>query len=307
MEKYVINLVDYFLQHNIDIFNYLIKDSEIILILFNNKKQIVNCNNYFLKYIGENSCPSGKSIYDFFDVIGSGELKFKTSYIPLNGQIIESENNSILIAHPSHLTENELILAMTKMTNELADLTRELNKKNLELESANKTITKLMYKDPLTGLFNRRRLDELLNKEITKSQRHNLSLSILMIDIDFFKKINDSYGHDIGDVVLVEVSNKICASCREEDIISRFGGEEFIVALPNTDCYSAMECAQRIKESIEVLNISPIPYKVTVSIGVSNLNNITDSQQSLIKRADIALYKAKKLGRNRVENSLYKK
>jgi len=155
--------------------------------------------------------------------------------------------------------------------------------------------------DPLTGALNRRKFSEIANIIIGQSQRYNHPLSIMMLDIDFFKKVNDTYGHANGDTVLQEFV-QTCQKCiRETDILARFGGEEFLILMPETDARKAMELAERIRKNISELTISTDGGNIslTVSIGVANWKKELSSSE-LENLADKALYEAKSTGRNRV-------
>jgi len=156
--------------------------------------------------------------------------------------------------------------------------------------------------DPLTQCFNKKEIEILLEKSLKEALRYNKPLSIMMLDIDFFKKVNDTYGHLAGDIILKEVANIIKSTIRNSDICGRFGGEEFIVVLPNTKLSGAMRLAERIRENIEknkfVFKNKKIP--ITISIGITSASK-NDSLFSLIERADEALYEAKSKGRNKVE------
>jgi diguanylate cyclase (GGDEF)-like protein/PAS domain S-box-containing protein len=160
-----------------------------------------------------------------------------------------------------------------------------------------KVIEKLAETDHLTQLFNRQKIDKCLNLEY---QNKNM-FSILMLDIDHFKSVNDTYGHQVGDSVLIELSQEIKENIRNTDIAGRFGGEEFIIILPNTNKADAKNLAEKLRKKIEAKNFSVIGKK-TISIGVSSLfAEKNDSINELIKRTDQALYQAKNSGRNRVE------
>ena len=165
-----------------------------------------------------------------------------------------------------------------------------IQKNKLELESLANT-------DPLTGLYNRRHFYELVNPLLSISKRDEKVSTMLMLDIDKFKNINDTYGHDVGDEILKDVTTVASKSIRESDILARFGGEEFTIFLPNTDYKSAIVVAQKIRTSIESMR-SVQDIKSTISIGVSEVIRDIDTA---IKEADIALYRAKENGRNRVE------
>ncbi len=157
--------------------------------------------------------------------------------------------------------------------------------------------------DTLTHLYNRRQLDHVLEEEFRNSSLKKQPLSIIMIDIDHFKAINDRYGHDEGDRALIHVGSLLKASLRDYDIVARFGGEEFLVVLPRTIMKDAVVIAERIRRSVEATPLSAGDEKIhlTVSLGIAAIPAIwPDSKEEFIKCADTALYEAKDKGRNRV-------
>ena len=159
------------------------------------------------------------------------------------------------------------------------------------------------YVDSLTGLFNRRHFFELAEQESTRTLRHKRPLSILMIDIDEFKKINDIYGHTVGDKSLQELSDVFRQVVREVDMICRMGGEEFIILLTETDQAKAVEVAERLRALIESTKIvldNQAALHLTISIGVATLDKQADKIDAIINLADGALYEAKRTGRNKV-------
>jgi len=162
-------------------------------------------------------------------------------------------------------------------------------------------IERMAITDGLTGLFNHRNFQEKLTAEFRRLERFSASLSLLLIDIDFFKKINDSYGHPAGDEVLREVSRIIRETIRSVDIPARYGGEEFAALLPGTNHEGALKMAERLRESIEKTNF-PIEGKklrVSVSIGAATSPHDAAAKEELVEKADKALYYAKRNGRNR--------
>ena len=157
--------------------------------------------------------------------------------------------------------------------------------------------------DTLTGLFNRRLFDERLNGEMQRSQRHHLSFSLLMLDIDYFKQVNDSYGHLAGDAVLRQLAAVLRVQTREVDTVARYGGEEFVIVTPESDGSSAKLVGERIRKAVAgtaFLLPDGREIGVTVSIGIACYPRCADSAEAMIDRADKALYLAKQEGRNRV-------
>jgi diguanylate cyclase (GGDEF)-like protein len=158
-------------------------------------------------------------------------------------------------------------------------------------------------KDPLTGLYNRRYLTEMLERETRRCVRSEQPLGILMLDLDHFKKFNDTYGHDAGDTVLREAASFLSKSIRAEDIVCRFGGEEFVVILPTADLDASYARAERIRSKLRdliVLHKGQSLGMITVSVGVASLPLHGTSPDALFAAADAALYRAKREGRDRV-------
>ena len=154
--------------------------------------------------------------------------------------------------------------------------------------------------DPLTGLLNRTYFQHELSKFISLSSRHQHTFAVIMLDIDFFKKVNDTYGHDVGDNVLKMVAKILTRNTRGHDVVARFGGEEFSVILPETALHGAVVVAERIKMAVESFNFEPLgcPRCVTVSIGIGEFPTTGMATEELLKCADAALYAAKASGRN---------
>jgi diguanylate cyclase (GGDEF)-like protein len=178
----------------------------------------------------------------------------------------------------------------------------ELKKKNQQLEEVLSQMETLAMTDQLTGLFNRRYFISVFEKEFSRTMRYNHSASCLMIDIDHFKSINDQYGHHAGDQGLIEISQIITHCLRESDTVARWGGEEFIILLPETVKENALQVASRLLTSVSTFTFSAFPRQLTVSIGLACIPAPDiDTTEKLAAAADSALYKAKTKGRNRVE------
>ena len=158
--------------------------------------------------------------------------------------------------------------------------------------------------DQLTGLHNRRYMSRHLDTLMEGAMKNGRPLAFVIMDIDFFKQVNDTYGHDIGDEVLKEFAARINANVRGIDLACRYGGEEFVVAMPDTDMTFAFNIAERLRQSIETTPIpisrAPGQLKITISIGIARCEGAGDSAERLLHRADQALYRAKRTGRNKV-------
>ena len=177
---------------------------------------------------------------------------------------------------------------------------------NRKLEKVYKKLEHQATHDTLTGIYNRREFNRRLFEEINRAKRLNYPLSIIMCDIDYFKKINDTYGHQQGDYVLKKVAEAIKNSIkRAGDICARYGGEEFIILLPNTDKNGALKIAKEIQKNIKNLNIdnkNAPSGKLTISIGIFTANDFENlTQDIIVQNADKALYKAKETGRDKIE------
>lgn len=179
----------------------------------------------------------------------------------------------------------------------------ELRQRNQQLEGLLAKVEIMACTDHLTGVYNRRRFEAVFDKEFKMSIRYNTPLSCIITDIDYFKRINDFYGHHTGDVVLKEVAKLITQSIREVDTVARWGGEEFIILLPRTSIEGAQPIALRILATISEHKMPSIPQeRITVSIGIGGIpNESIDSMDKLIQVADTALSEAKRNGRNRIE------
>ncbi len=190
---------------------------------------------------------------------------------------------------------------------ELESRMLSLQRENLDLTVKNRTLCEVTARDTLTGLYNRWYVVEKIDSEINRSLRHGSPMAVLMLDIDHFKRVNDSYGHSVGDVVLQSVGRVLRESCRVYDVPGRYGGEEFCIVLPETRIGNTAVVAERIRgrlESTEMM-VGDIALSVTASIGIAGVESSPQdrvlSPAALIDRADRALYSAKHRGRNRIE------
>ena len=190
---------------------------------------------------------------------------------------------------------------------ELEQRMLSLQRENLDLVVRNRVLNEVSSRDTLTGLFNRGYVIEKLDSEINRAVRHKSPMAVLMIDLDHFKNINDTYGHNVGDQVLQWVGKTLRDSCRVYDVPARYGGEEFCVVLPETRVGNTTVVAERIRSRFETseLMFGESALHVTASFGIAGLDSVEGdvvlSPAALIDRADRALYCAKNRGRNRVE------
>ena len=180
----------------------------------------------------------------------------------------------------------------------------QLQKLISELEESKEELKLLASTDPMTKLYNRRYFSKISENILDLAKRDETDTSIIMLDIDKFKNINDTYGHQIGDEVIISLAQSLQDFTRSSDIICRFGGEEFIILLPETSLNGAKIISEKIRFEVESMIISladSTNLKYTVSIGVSKVDSINDKKiETAIHRADEALYKAKQTGRNKV-------
>jgi len=173
-----------------------------------------------------------------------------------------------------------------------------------EVVAYEKQLFLLSVKDGLTGVYNRRYLEKRLKDEFERHLRYRRALSLIILDIDFFKKINDTYGHQCGDFILMEMSKTISKNLRKIDVLARYGGEEFCCLILEAQLPSALIIAERLRKTVDE---SQFIFKGTlietsISLGVSSVQDEINSPEELLKKADVALYKAKENGRNRVES-----
>jgi len=220
-----------------------------------------------------------------------GPRFWNTTIIP----VIDKENDIIRIFGISRE------ITQLKRLNENLEL--EVNKRTHQLEEALEKIKQISITDKLTGLYNRYHIDSVLENNQKMADRHDICYGLILLDIDDFKLVNDTYGHNAGDLLLKEFSSLLKNSIRQTDILGRWGGEEFLIIVSHTSEDSLLTLAEHIREKIENYSFTDIP-KITASFGVSLLKK-DEEIQSVLHRADIALYKAKEKGKNMVQLEHY--
>jgi diguanylate cyclase (GGDEF)-like protein len=197
---------------------------------------------------------------------------------------------------------------MTQLKNNNKILEQKVRERTKELEYKNRSLFKLSKKldqmartDFLTGLSNRRAMIRKIQEEKVRYKRAKKPFVLILIDIDDFKNVNDTYGHDVGDEVLKRFSFLFEASVREQDFVSRWGGEEFLILLPDTDIKGGEILSEKIRKRIADIKIQigdKTYYSLTITLGISVCNNTNKTMEQLLKEVDLALYKGKKLGKN---------
>jgi len=218
------------------------------------------------------------------------DAKGNEKYVEITASPVKDERLNML-----YLVETHRDLMDKKVDDELVKLVKKLNETQVRLKQM--TIT-----DELTGIRNRRYIVERLEEEFQRARRSSRLLSLIMLDIDHFKRINDAYGHLFGDIVLKTITARIKATLRKQDLFGRVGGEEFLVICPESGLSETVIVARRIRDIVhgELIGDSVINVTVTLSAGVATLNENDNRADALFSRADAALYKAKDEGRDRV-------
>ncbi|MDO7907756.1 sensor domain-containing diguanylate cyclase [Paenibacillus sp. JX-17] len=191
----------------------------------------------------------------------------------------------------------ELYQATNEANLRLEQIHREYEAKQQELTRMNEELEQLASTDPLTGLKNRRYFQKQLDLHIHAYQESGTPFSLLILDIDHFKKINDTYGHPVGDLILTHLAKLLQLNLEKDDAAARFGGEEFVIILPGTQEGQAVEAAEKIREAAESARWGD--YRITISVGTAAVED-SDTGESLLHKADVALYASKTRGRNQV-------
>ncbi len=293
---------------------YVKKEMNLPVIIIDEEEKVVFCNEKFNENFNIEKNMIGENINDYFkfennDIFIRRDYileKKSCSFTSKKGSeiyyscIFIKDNNYCLVGFENYIiNEEEVIKKLSKLNIDLSGMTRELAKKNNELKRANAEITRLLNTDFLTNILNRRAFYERLEERISLAERRNLSFGVILGDIDLFKKVNDTYGHDMGDIVLKGFANVLSDNIRGEDIVARVGGEEFCILASCGNIEELYIIAEKIRKKVCERHFEEIGKNITASFGIA-LYDEKDSLDDLIKRADLGLYKAKENGRNRV-------
>ncbi|MCI0521292.1 MAG: diguanylate cyclase [Chloroflexi bacterium] len=216
---------------------------------------------------------------------------FAVHIVPVEAQLVVARHVLLLFHEISEYKQAEMQLQMAQ---------ESLILQLAEIEDLQIQLREQAIRDPLTGLYNRRYMQDRLPEEILWAQAENKPVCLAMLDIDHFKKINDAYGHKAGDLLLQALSALLCQSVRAEDIVSRYGGEEFMLALPGIDLGLAGRRAEEWRAAVEAMRlwVEDTEIGVTISIGLAAVHPGREDYEQTLRKADDALYQAKRSGRN---------
>jgi diguanylate cyclase (GGDEF)-like protein len=271
------------------------------MIFLTDGEKIVDANKSFLSFFAKSSAEEfeaeGNALDYYFidetDIIHKidGENWIKNF---LDGKF---SKDVVKIKSPINDEVKTFLVKATKFPDEEPELDIISMSDITEMEKEAKILERLANTDPLTKIYNRLKLNELLNYEIKKTDRYKTPISLIMFDIDRFKNINDTFGHDVGDEVLIAIARAVEQNIRSTDVLARWGGEEFMIMLPNTDEAGAHIMAENLRKLIASLKFEKFDF-VTASFGVAQYED--DGTKEFLKRVDNALYEAKRGGRNMV-------
>ncbi len=268
-------------------------------ILFSDKPEV-----YHQQFRKEASKLLGLTSDNIESILEQVHIKVKEAGTYFNLKI-KSPQSVQEILQEANIRLSLINLDYEQMNQQLIQTKIHLEKLTRELEEKNKKLDNLANIDGLTGIYNHRYFQNVLEQECKRATRNNSSLSLLLIDIDHFKKVNDTYGHQVGDFILAEFSRTLLSNIRQYDVLARYGGEEFVIILPETSVADAFIVGEKLRAIIEsaVFQDNQEKYQVTASFGLSGSIPATEdnfNKNTLISQADQALYEAKEKGRNRV-------
>jgi diguanylate cyclase (GGDEF)-like protein/PAS domain S-box-containing protein len=294
--------------------SHLIENMHDGILVLDVKNRIVDINPAMENFVeGKISAYLGKNAFDVFQPwiekidllpeVAKTRLELKVPKDPsryLDLQVTPLHDRSQLLN--GHLmvfrdiTERKLVEKRLRYVND------RLQGQLIEIGLLQSKLREQAIRDPLTNLFNRRYLEETLDRELSRAAREDYPVCIIMIDLDHFKRINDTHGHEAGDLVLKAIAEALSEFSRRGDFACRYGGEEFVIAMPNIHLQTAYERAESLRQS---LNLLSIPYEydnlsVTISMGIACYPENGQTRESLLRAADQALYAAKEAGRNHI-------
>jgi diguanylate cyclase (GGDEF)-like protein len=281
---------------NVNLEQQLIIDAVPNPIIITDGKDLEQCNEAFLNFLSIKSMSVFKKKHDCVcDLFINHENCFSLDMIDKNilwtDYLYSKIDSNRVVLMESASKENHFFNVSLKKLKDKSSKYVVVFTDITSLITERDTLTMYAYFDPLTKLYNRRKFDDILLNEIENKKRYGDSLSLIMFDIDYFKDVNDTYGHDVGDDILINLANTIGKYLRKNDILARWGGEEFMILLPRTDIETAFKKAKRIGKIVEEFDDGVLP-KITISLGVTEIRS-NDNKRKYIRRVDKALYKAK--------------
>lgn len=302
------------LERQLNDYRRLFKEAEVAITIVDQEGYFIDCNEAYYKLMGymdksfsHQFHPSDISPLEQPDGSNSNEKALQMIHLAL-----EKCSHSFEWMHKkldgneflSHVTldvisfnaENMLRATIHDISEERR-LDRLVKERTSELEIKNRELEHLAKTDSLTGLYNRIYLDEVLQYEQQRFERYRNTFGVILIDLDYFKEVNDAHGHQTGDKVLIEISNILKAHCRNIDTVARWGGEEFLIITPETNLEGLKVIANNLRLNIEALSYPKAAANVTASLGITIFRK-EDNAKRLLNRVDCALYKAKGIGRN---------
>lgn len=260
----------------------------------------------------------GKNLFDVYNEIPIDWFKHKVeTVIQLRNRafttweqrpyVFKFRNNRPITGVTEFMYQNCTFIPVTDMTGAVKNLAiivydvTDMATSKIESKAVNERLAKLSRTDGLTQLYNRAYWENLFSKEYLRQQRHEHQMSLIMCDIDHFKKVNDTYGHQVGDDVIRAVADTIRLNSRTTDLAGRYGGEEFVLLLMDSNVEHSQQLAERLREAIEnmVVKTEGADLKITISLGVAPWSSAYVNHSEWIEAADKALYESKKSGRNR--------
>jgi len=290
-------------------------ESDGTLVSWNSAFESCNKSSPFAVNLNELFSPNDKSL--LHGKLTNGMLNHWAVEFPLNGSgsskycdciFIPTNNGRILFIAErmeSDIALQEMIERLNRRV-KLFQIESEFTKKiarnkQIEMDAVMVQASEVAHVDPLTFLVNRRTIIKELQDEVLRVERYHSMLSVSVVDVDNFKTVNDTYGHPIGDEVLRQVAYQLREGIRHPDVVGRYGGEEFLIILPNSDAAAASEQAARLCKQVRetVVHVKENEVNITLSIGVAQFRIEVDTWDSLLSRADNAMYEAKNIGRDR--------
>ena len=289
-------------------FFFEVFDTSTEIVYVSNQRRILFANKRFFEFFNE-----FETLEDFHEkyhcicelfMPEEGFLRRHINGVYWFNYVIQNKNESHYAKVQLNGKEYIFLVKATEISNAYGDQYVSVLMTDITEEEHYKSqLEHLIIHDELTGVYNRHYFNRTLEQEIKRHQRYQSPFSMAFMDIDHFKMINDTYGHDVGDAVLVSLAKNISSLLRSTDVFCRVGGEEFVIMMPETSLENALIISERIRSTVEGISSKDVPEKITISMGLVELNS-WDNVQSFYKRADEALYKAKENGRNRIETQV---